>query len=561
MAWHENHDISRTARLQMVLRSLMPCAVASLVAAPLFLGIALYHQDVEIVHNIGAAALSPVAFAMSELPKNLLRLFAENLVYPGPRYEMALFWGLVPVIIFVLYFIQYPSRLVSTPKPQREHRILMLASLALYAFSGLIIFGSYSALSSVFYYFAPVAGSMHIYQRYLLLTQLFLMLFIGVMLGELADDPRRRAAKIMTAIVAVLLLVAAHLVDRQPWADPAISNGFIIELLLALLFLFTLVLGTRQGVLVAATSCCFLVSLGAMYNYSNNPDHLNELKTEQLTRDSAATDALVGYFRNHSTKSIVKYIDLVPSPQPYVPKNLPWFVIEKVKLSSYYGYEWHLGANYQYRRAMDIIQPQDDPDLAFRPDWEWLRLTGAEFVLFEEGRKTNDPALGAYVDLDPTRVYRFSGNNRNYVVAPLTFPPLAGAPVVFDNGYIRVQSWDPGVRISAFSTNDAGTLSFTIQTSQSATVQYLFWPNPHTHVYLDGGRATTSLHDRLLTMSVPAGTHVVAFTYRRLLLTMFLVFYGIYAGLLLLLAAYSGVAFIGPRVRTPCLESITSGPE
>ena len=538
MAWSEKQDASRTSRLQMVLRSLMPCAVASLVAAPLYLGIAIYHKTVEIVQNTWAASLEGTAFAMLELPRNVLRLFAENLIYTGPHHELTLFWGLVPVAIFILYFIQYPPRLVTVAGASYKHRTLMLASLAIYGFSALIIFGSYSALSSVFYYFVPVAGYMHIYQRYLLLTHLFLMLFIGIMLDEIVDDPRRHAAKIMAAIVAVLVFVAAHLVDRQPWVDPAINNGFVVELLLALIFLLALILGNRRGILIAATICCFLVSLGAMYHSSDNPArYFDNIKGEQLTYDSTATNALVGYFRNHSTKDIIKYIDLIPSPKPYVPKNLPWFVIDKVKLSSYYGYEWHLGADWQYRRLMGPIQPPDDPDLAFRPDWEWLHLTGAEFALFEEGKKTNDPALATYVDLDPAHVYRFSGNNKNYVAAPLKFPPLSGDPVVFDNGYIRVRSKDSQAKVTGFTTNDAGNMDFTVENAQPASIEYLFWPNKHLHVSVDGADVALTTPDRLMTVAVPAGSHKLAIWYRRISLLIFEALYALYAGLLLAASA------------------------
>jgi len=77
---------------------------------------------------------------------------------------------------------------------------------------------------------------------------------------------------------------------------------------------------------------------------------------------------------------------------------------------------------------------------------------------------------------------------------------------------------------------------------------------------LDGEAATTSLQDRLLTISVPAGKHVVAFSYQRVLLTVFLALYGAYAGLLLLLlAGHHGRSVHWAEAQAEiCLGSVTA---
>ncbi|MGH9343843.1 MAG: hypothetical protein ACRD19_08800, partial [Terriglobia bacterium] len=92
-----------------MLRSLLPCAIATCVAAPLYLGLARYHSMTEIARD-GDHSLSAIAYATSELPRNLLRLIAVNLSYPGPIYEFSVFWGLVPLLIVIIYLAQYPSQ-------------------------------------------------------------------------------------------------------------------------------------------------------------------------------------------------------------------------------------------------------------------------------------------------------------------------------------------------------------------------------------------------------------------------------------------------------------------
>jgi hypothetical protein len=556
IAGYELHISQRwppVARFKSALWALMPCFVASFMAAPFYISVAIYHRTVDIANRAGADALSPTAYQLSELPRSIPRLIAENLNYTGPYYELALFWGLVPLLIFVIYLAQYrpaPPSARSTQDQREGHRALLRISLVVYLFFALAIFGPFSAVSNIFYYFVPVAGYMHIYQRYLSLAHFFFALFIGLMLHEVVSDQRRSAAKILAGVLGLILLLAVHLVDHPLWAAPAITNAFVIELLLALLFLIGLIMFERRGAILAATAMMFLVSLGAMYHYSDDTArHYEARVAQQFMLDPAGMDGLAAYFKKNSNKAIIKYVDLIPGPQPYIPKNLPWVMLNRVKLSSYFGYDWHLGVNYEYRVMMPALPPPGDADIEYRPDWDWLRMTGAEFVLFKQDDTFNDPKLADYIDLsDPSRMYALGGD-LHYMMAPLKFPPLPGEPVVFDNGYIRIHSQDSEAKVSDFSTNDAGNLSFTVETSQPAEVQYLFWPNPHTHVYLDGNTASTSLQDRLLTTSVPAGKHSVAFSYQRALLTIFLFLYGGYASLVLLLAGYTGAQFIARRLK------------
>ena len=549
---HLSRNCPLVARFKLCARALIPCLIASFVAAPFYIGVATYHRTVDIANRAGADALLPTAYQLSELPRSIPRLIAENLNYSGPYFELALFWGLVPLLIFVIYLAQHtPTQPLakSLRNLQRDsHRTLLRVSLVVYLFFALAIFGPSSAMSNVFYYFVPVAGYMHIYQRYLILAQFFFTLFIGLMLHEIVSDQRRRAAKVLAAVFGLALLVAVHLVDHPLWAVPTITNGFVIELLLALLFLIGLITFERRGAVLAAAAMMFLVSLGAMYHYSDDPArHYEARVSQQFMLDPAAMNGLAAYFKKNSTKAIIKYVDLLPGPQPYIPKNLPWVMLDRVKLSSYFGYDWHLGVNYEYRLIMLAVPPPGDSDIEYRPDWDWVRMTGAEFVLFKQDDRFNDPKLAKYVDLnDPSRIYPLGGD-LHYIMAPLKFPPPPGAPVAFDNGYIRVQDRDSRAKVSNFSTNDTGNLGFTIETSLPAKVQYLFWPNPHTHVHVDGEAAMTSLQDRLLTISVPAGKHVVRFSYQRASLAMFLILYGAYAGLILLLAAHTAVNYLACR--------------
>ena len=227
-----------------------------------------------------------------------------------------------------------------------------------------------------------------------------------------------------------------------------------------------------------------------------------------------------------------------------MPKNFPWFVAKDIKLSSYYGYDWHVGTDHLYRNRMGIAPVAGETLLSFQPDWTWLQRTGADFVLYKEDSKGTDPKMEQYIDRsNPARIFRFAGPN-HYILAPLKFPPVAGNPVVFDNGYIRVQSADRQAAVTGFSTNNAGDIAFAIKTAAPASVDYLFWPNQHTRLRIDGAAAEFVDHDGLARIQLEPGDHKVRILYSNSFLKIFLVFYALYA-LLLALAGGSLVVDAG----------------
>lgn len=504
-----------------------PALLSSIVVAPLYIAINVYHKNTEIFFNTAAAKICATAFTLSEVPMSLFRLVAANLIYEGPFYELSFFLGLVPIFIIILYISQYKPKGSFGSRFAFHHKLLSV-SLVVYVLSFLIVFGQHSVLSAVFYYFVPIVGKMHIYQRFLLLSQLFLAISIGIMLSKIVRNKNKKIAKILLLLVFLLIIFVTHSVGSYKSLGIVINDGLIIELLYLFIFIFTLIIAGPAPTIVVAIFLVFFVSLGVMYQFSNNNNnHLDNIISQQVTYSTTTTDALVHYFKINSDKSITKIINLLPSPRPFIPRNFPWFTAYKMKLSMYYGYDWHLSTNNSYRQLMKAITVKGEPDLAMRPDWEWLRKTGAQFVLFEENRKSNDPALSTYVDLsNPEKVYRMTSGGKVFIAAPLKFNAIEN--VVFDNGYIRVINTDKNTKITAFTTNTAGDFKFNISSTRPSTVEYLFWPNKKMIAHVDNVKMNFYTHDGLYSLHIPTGDHSVRFFYRSLLLDVFLVFYILY---------------------------------
>jgi hypothetical protein len=515
--------------------TIIPTVISTFFVLPLYIAINRYHHTVSIWYDKENAKLGPIAFSLSEYPTYLFRLFADNFNYLGPRHEFSLFWGLIPVFIFIVYIVQYRPLKANDGITSFHHK-LMKTSLVIYTFSALIIFGKNSVLSEVVYYFIPIAGKVHIYQRYLIFSQLFLAIFLGIMLSEIAEKPQRKIIKFLCLIVTVSLIVVGHTIGNYSSSLIDIKAGLVIEVVYLLIFLLTLILCRPKTIICVATILIFLVSLGAMYRYSNDPAiHLSKIRSQQITYDPEAMAGLVNFFKGNSNKEIIKIINLLPSPQPYIPKNFPWFVVNSIKLSCYFGYDWHLSTDDMFRRTMEATLAKDDPDLVFRPDWKWLGRTGAQFVLLEENRKSNDPLLSQYIDLtDPQKIYRMHGGGKDYIAAPLKFPELQSKNIVFDNGYIRIRSEDVNVKIELFSTNYAGDIRFNIESSKPVTVEYLFWPNKNLHAKSDNINVPFSMTDGLYSINLLPGNHSVCFYYRSVLLNVFCFFYFSYVLMVLL---------------------------
>jgi hypothetical protein len=89
------------------------------------------------------------------------------------------------------------------------------------------------------------------------------------------------------------------------------------------------------------------------------------------------------------------------------------------------------------------------------------------------------------------------------------------------------------LRVTGFTTNNANYLRLNLESSAPATIEYLFWANPRLRYYLNGQRTTMIDHEGLRAIIVPAGQNTFEIRYRHWPLTIFWVFYALYALILL----------------------------
>ena len=527
-----------------------PILLASAFVSPYYIDLFRFNRTVEVSNQSGAHSLDTVAHITGEPVQNLVHAVVRNITVSGFKYEFDLFLGLVPILIAVLFFSQNREE-----RDAGNKNVLASVGISVFLLFALSVFGTASPLSDMFYFFAPVVGYMHLYQRYLVIAQLFLIVFLAVGLDRVVQNPPYGFIRKLAALTALGTLTLAFFVGHEiGGAFGAVSSKLVIEFVFALLFLLSFFIFSRKGVVIAATLAMFLVSLGSFYDYEQGPQNNYKSKaSENITFSQPEMERLAAFFARNSNKGIVKYADLLPNPQPFIPKNLSWFMLDRVKLSSYYGYDWHLGADFSYRKLAGVTASDDGKDLLMRPDWAWLQKTGVEFVLYEEGNSGNDRAVASIVDLsDNARVFR-TGPEGKIVLAPLKKQTNKTHPAfLFDNGIISVSGDDASAKVDGFKTNYANKISFQIDSKSPVVVSYLFWPNKNLHAIIDGKCVDLETRDGVSQLISTGGAHTVEIRYVDRWLVLFKVLYGLF------IIAWLAACLL-PKKVTPKFFSRSSG--
>jgi hypothetical protein len=418
----EGSSHSLRGRLAKLAFATAPFLVAGIVVFPLYWAMLKYFP---LGRGPELVSLLQSAHALGEQPRTILRLLSSHLDVPGPITEFTLVWGVIAVVISAIFFAGLRNL---QDLSENEWRLFKICA-SVYAFIVLTIYGTYSAASDLFY-FLPGIGVMHSYQRHLLAGHFFFVVAMAIMLRAVTRRTTYVPAKVTLFALAGLLAFCAHAVaeNSQIAKDLHLNDYIVIELLFGLLFTASLLVPGKWFAFLAATFLIFLAPLNRMYNYPHQ-EGIGEAFAEQRT--------LLSYFRTHSQKAIVKYVDLQPGMGNYISKNYPWFMAMDLPLSTYAGYEFLQAPRAAYGRRMVMTTLGATDNVAMRPDWKWVAQTGAEFVVYLDGYPLNDPHLGEVADLDPSRVLRLPNN---VVIAPLrslSFPSGFSRPV--KGRYVRVQ--------------------------------------------------------------------------------------------------------------------------
>ena len=370
--WLDDSDTA-DRRLSDCVLSVLPYAAALTLVAPLLYAMTSFHGETT---GSGSDGIHYSAHQLAASPQTIYGGLSAYCRVPGAVHEFLPIWGVVPLLIIAMF-------LASRQRLDRMSSRIMIAMAAIYSVSLLSIYGDFSVVADMVYYFVPKIGRMHIYQRFLLISQFAFAIMLALMVQSLARGPVPRAR---TALVALFVLTMASgiVTARYPAVAETlgINQHFTVELLSGC-FLAAAMLAPHRVVLpVAAAILACLPAFDRMYDRSHYGNSLAMAQTRQpLALDAGLKRNIATFFASNSKKDRVKYVDITPLWSPKgvetFPKVFPYYVLDDVSLTSYGGFTFYLSARADYMKHA----PVQGATVAVQPDWDLLESSGADFVI------------------------------------------------------------------------------------------------------------------------------------------------------------------------------------
>ena len=517
-----NFNKPETSVRALILASL-PFFLATLITSPyLYAAYAFLKQT----SSGNGGGLYYSALQLAELPQSFIRLVSSQFAVPGPSAEFKVIWGIIGLTIFAIFFL---SQQAMQALDAREWRIFKIAGIMYFA-TVLAIYGEHSAVSSMVYYWVPQIGKMHIYQRFLLPSQLLLMVMVALMLKALLTSRPQKASQLALVILSLIAFACGFLMTyRSNYALMfGINNFLLFEIILGCLFTGLLLIPGKSFVCYSTILLLSLPAVNQMYSLSQGMNTFAEARQhEPIALDKDLQSRLLTYLKRFDHKQIIKYVDITPlwnkSGVETFPKDFPYFVLNEVNLSSYGGATFYLSAVAKYMQKMPVVG-----DVTVKPDWQWLRSTGADFIIANRDDTASNALLQDLLKKNkPEDIYDLPGN---VIIIPLQAENNSLNNALYDNGYFRVYTANMAAMISKnFYSNNANYMRFEFKADKPTTVQYLFWNNSRLKYYLNGKRIRPSYHDGLKTIDVPAGQNIIEVRYIHWPLILFWVFYTVFA--------------------------------
>lgn len=506
--------LNNELKITNILKSLTPFLIATLVIAPLYISILKFNK-IAIPFQY---SLKDIAHDLAINPNLSLILFSNFFVGLGEKSSFSI--GLIPILIILISIFSYKTEYSFDKKKSK----IAIFGLALF----FIILLSHMGIHSPFSYFMfkiPIFGKMHVYSRYLFPVSIFFFLSIAILLENIINNKNIKILKVIfTFLFSIFLLLATFAYLELPLKN--LTNGFLVfEFILAIFFIALFILLKNKNLITFfALITLFLSYLVAFYNYSyqsTSEDHKKKLFYELLNKDYHNKDKIVNYLKNNSNRDIKKIIDISPNfTGAYFDKNLPWLLRNELNISSYSGYEVHLARDLAYELKNNRYEFFDNNYLMI-PNIEWLKKTGAEFIIFQKGFEMKNEDLLKFVD--QKSIIELPQNN---FLAKLNFAETENT--VFNNGYIRITSKDKNFALENFKTNNSSFISFETNSNSEIEVQYLFFPNKNLQPYLNGKKADFNIKEELSTLIIPSGKNKIEILYENKILDIFIILYLIY---------------------------------
>lgn len=430
-----NTYISRSSKVafeSMIIKDnknlLQSFAIGSLIVLPFYLAIFSFNKAASTVPT----GLEDVMNTFHLVAYDLFSILSYGVFQFSKIETHTLYVGLIPVSILTTYIFYTMSSMTTFDK-----RTVNM-SLLIFIFTLFLSFGNYFSLSDLFYFFVPALGHMHLPSRYMIISHFFLALSIVVILKIILQN---RALyfnyfKILGVFSIVLIFIINTFASAEEASKYINIELFGIELLVFTLFVLFFLKYDKKQIIVLIGILIFLQNL----TYKNFISKNNDRENKNIIFNIDETNSLITFFKENSgEKKIIKYLNLSSDITTYVPRNFPWYVENRIKLSNFYGYEPHLASYLEYRAKFPFYGIID---------FNYVFNTGCDYIIVAE------KDLDKYRDILDNRIavnqsFHLSNGETVYKLKQIKSNYIGGASGIIrngsfdfgDNGWTLDKSW------------------------------------------------------------------------------------------------------------------------
>lgn len=439
---------------------------------------------------------------------NLVNIISNSLKFSIPIENM----NLISLgIIWSLFIVAFFKEQINV-----NEKSIVLFGVILNVLLLLICLGPQLPLASWFYSLAPILGSMHLPDRYFIVTLPFLYISLCLMLNQFLVNGHSAYYK---KIVFVLLVIMGTigLIPDNLLGNVLNKNSFIIEIFLAVIVFYLFVIYDKKTYIpiLAFALCIVFQGSNAVSSFNNILAFRGEINESSIVYDEAKMEALNWFIRNNleSEKEAYRYWIFDPDNvgRRYVPDNLASFRKIDFKLINYAGHDPHVSQDRQYSNLFPWLA---DETPFGKDNIQYLMNTRLDFIIVNEAKMFKAPILCEILDkkTEPVdighgyKIYKVKKYNPSGFSDGITLTDNE-----FDNGYFYLRhSADDKIQ---FETDGSRKFNLKVSLTQNRRVEFLFWRNKHLRFYIDDNEIQPEIIDGATYLNIPSGSHEISVRY------------------------------------------------
>lgn len=375
--------------IQRITRLLVPYLIAGFFFLPYALAVKVFHQNTT---SDSVISLFYSAHQLADIPANFINILSNRLGLSTKTNEFTVSLGLIPVWVLAMWLFDSKdkNKIISIKTG------FVSACLIIPIFICLSTFGDFSPLSDILYYFVPILGKMHIYQRYYLPAFIFITIVVLFAMCSVIES-RNTFLKKVGFLLSLIFLIVITYSNLTSFKIVGINiNGFLVmEALCLFFFCLLLLVGHKKSTLMLGLFLIMIPRLDQVYDLALGANTFEKASERSpFALNSKKLQEIKNLFETYFGTKALRYADLTNfwSPQgvePF-PKTFPYLLLYNYKLTSLGGFCFYLGCDKNYQNLVPY-QASLTGDLAIPDNVQYYLDSKIDFIIGKSGNLKEFP--------------------------------------------------------------------------------------------------------------------------------------------------------------------------